>query len=201
MSLNRHDWVWLNADWDGYSITDDVAAHHGLGLPFVVARKSPCDDPESVNLGFVSPQKQRQGFTVIRQQIQRTSAALPLSQAIPSAPHFWQPILCGLDKTLSHLQVYGSLAWQCVTGKTHMTTVSDVDLLFYPQSISQLESGIKLLVDYRMNGINLDGEIVFPDGAAVSWLEWSKGQNPVLAKSMKSVGLWDRAVLLKAFIT
>jgi phosphoribosyl-dephospho-CoA transferase len=73
-----------------------------------------------------------------------------------------------------------------------------VDVLFHPASRLQLEEGVALLVRHAER-LPLDGEIVFPGGAAVSWKEWQMAMThpaKVLVKDLQSVRLVDTASLL-----
>jgi len=69
------------------------------------------------------------------------------------------------------LRVYGSLAMQAVTGQPYLRDASDIDIVFHPASTQALDAGIALLAQHA-NHLPLDGEIVFPGGAAVAWKEW-----------------------------
>ncbi len=48
-------------------------------------------------------------------------------------------------------------------------------------------------------GLRADGEIVFPDGMAVAWREWSRPNDRVLAKRIDTVKLVKREVLVATF--
>jgi len=197
MPVKRHDWVWLTSQWAG-DAPPDVIAHHQAGLPFVVARQAPQDDKQKCNLGLTTIPKVRTGFSVVKTDIHRIASPPLLETALSVAPDPWRPGLVALNQALPGLQVFGSLAWQYVTGQSHMTEQSDVDILFTPTTRAAIEPGLRILAE---SDLRLDGEMVFPDGCAVSWKEWVLGKNPVLIKCMQSVGLWDRAVMLKAFST
>lgn len=96
------------------------------------------------------------------------------------------------------LRVFGSVAMQALTGLQYLSPTSDVDVLFHPASRLQLEEGVALLVRHAER-LPLDGEIVFPGGAAVSWKEWQMAMThpaKVLVKDLQSVRLADTASLL-----
>ncbi|MFJ3054811.1 malonate decarboxylase holo-[acyl-carrier-protein] synthase [Herbaspirillum sp. NPDC087042] len=101
----------------------------------------------------------------------RDIAAANLS-GLPAA---WQPGMTELQQHLERagiaMAVFGSLAWQAVTAQPYVRSSSDIDLLFVPHSRAQLREGVRLLA-WQAMFLPLDGEIVFPDGAAVSWKEW-----------------------------
>lgn len=112
---------------------------------------------------------------------------------LPGLPPAWPSAMNELQAQAARagiaLSVFGSLAWQAVTGQAYLRAGSDIDLLFQPASRQELEQGVRLLA-YHAMFLPLDGEIVFPDGAAVSWKEWR--QVAVLG------GDPDNKVLLKA---
>jgi phosphoribosyl-dephospho-CoA transferase len=101
------------------------------------------------------------------------------------------------------LRVYGSLAWQFLTGQQYLSDSSDIDLLFRPQHQMQLRAGLALLQQH-LPDIPLDGEIIFPNEGAVAWKEWLSGdtsqavfeQQRVLVKAIDSVSLQSRSSLL-----
>jgi phosphoribosyl-dephospho-CoA transferase len=105
--------------------------------------------------------------------------------------------LCDDAGALS-VRVFGSVAMQALTGLQYVTATSDVDVLFEPASRAALEDGLALLSRHAAV-LPLDGEIVFPGGAAVSWKEWRMAMaHPakVLVKDLRSVRLADTASLL-----
>jgi phosphoribosyl-dephospho-CoA transferase len=96
------------------------------------------------------------------------------------------------------LRVFGSVAMQALTGLRYVTASSDIDVLFAPASRQQLEDGLALLSRHGAT-LPLDGEVVFPGGAAVSWKEWQMAMThpaKVLVKDLRSVRLLDTASLL-----
>lgn len=125
---------------------------------------------------------------------------------LPGLPGAWQGALEELDRQLARAgiapAVFGSLAWQVITGRQYLRGGSDIDLLFQPGSREQLAQGVALLA-YHAMFLPLDGEIVFPGGAAVSWKEWrqvaAKGDAPdnqVLVKTPQAVRLERVGALL-----
>jgi phosphoribosyl-dephospho-CoA transferase len=85
---------------------------------------------------------------------------------------------------------------QALTGITYLTPTSDIDILLHPRSVDDLHAGLALL-QHHATTLPLDGEIVFPDGAAVSWKEWAaSGDERVLVKHIGGVRLSGKAPLL-----
>lgn len=129
--------------------------------------------------------------------IARTSAPLDLRAALPAAGP-WREGLAKLAGAAPSLRVFGSLAMQSLTGLHYVSPASDIDLLFHPASAGQLDEVIALLVHHAAE-LPLDGEIVFPGGAAVSWKEWlmaTRHPAKVMVKELGAVRLAATASLL-----
>lgn len=129
--------------------------------------------------------------------IARTSAPLDLRAALPAAGP-WREGLAKLAGAAPSLRVFGSLAMQSLTGLHYVSPASDIDLLFHPASAGQLDEVIALLAHHAAE-LPLDGEIVFPGGAAVSWKEWlmaTRHPAKVMVKELGAVRLADTASLL-----
>ena len=100
------------------------------------------------------------------------------------------------------LRVFGSLAWQALSGHNYMTEKSDIDLLWHPLSHMQLQQGIALLTRWELaTGLRADGEVLFGGSSAVSWREWatlkSGDDRRVLVKRISSAELVDARELLE----
>lgn len=188
-------------------ITDDevhaqVAAWLAADRPLVVARQ-PCgaalSDRISVGLALPPAQgKRRISLVVAMQDIVRHTPPLRLSDAIAHAPAGWQPALAELDAVAIRndleLRVFGSLAWQALSGLNYMTPQSDIDLLWHPLSHMQLQQDIALLARWEQSsGLRADGEVLFGINCAVSWREWatlkSGSDQRVLVKRISSAEL------------
>ncbi len=131
-------------------------------------------------------------------------APLPLQRAIPAAPRGWRPALNRLARAgQTHgitFRVYGSLAWQYLTGEAYVTPSSDVDLLFYPADDQQLRRGLQLLQDWEHDtGLRADGECISAAGAAVAWRELLGTGDRLLTKTNSSAQLTPRSEFLRAF--
>ncbi len=122
--------------------------------------------------------KRRIAFSVDPGDIARYTQPLLLAEAVAHAPAAWQPALAELhDAAINigiELRVFGSLAWQALSGLNYMTPQSDIDLLWHPLSHMQLQQGIALLGRWEQDhGLRADGEVLFGGSSAVSWREWS----------------------------
>ena len=99
-------------------------------------------------------------------------------------------------------RVFGSLAWQYLTGEPYVSDRSDVDLLWRPSDIGELRQGMEMLLDWEGRfGLRVDGEIELPDGTAVAWRELAMGPRTVLVKATAGVALRPLAELLRLFPT
>jgi len=187
-----------------------VAAWLAADRPLVVARQ-PCGTAlsGSISVGLALPPaqgKRRIGLIVAMQDIVRHTPPLRLADAIAHAPAEWQPALAELEAVAIRndleLRVFGSLAWQALSGLNYMTPQSDIDLLWHPLSHMQLQQGIALLARWEQDhGLRADGEVLFGINSAVSWREWAalkSGDNQrVLVKRASSAELVDARELLE----
>lgn len=178
--------------------------------PLVVARQ-PCGETLSgtIAVGLALPPaqgKRRIALSVTAKDIARYTPPLRLADAIVHAPVVWQPALAELDAAAMdidiELRVFGSLAWQALSGMQYLTPQSDIDLLWRPRSHTQLQQGIALLARWEQaSGLRADGEVLFGGNSAVSWREWStlKSGNDqrVLVKRESSAELVDVRELLE----
>lgn len=218
----RHDLAWLTDDGWQHALSAAPAgtpAHRamtrwaGARWPLVVRRRDipPQADAEiaagseTVSLGLAAPPdsvtgaKLRLPLTIPARHIARHCAPLRLEDVAHALPAIWLPPFArlrtagaGLD-----LRVFGSLALQALTGLPYLHQNSDIDLLFRPRSISELDAGTLLLASF-VGELPLDGEIIFPSGQAVAWKEWFTARahtERVLVKSQASVRLAPRTGL------
>lgn len=206
--FSRHDLAWLTPrGWerafDG-ARTDACEAIAGwgrAGWPAVVTRAHAELGPGRVALGIALPprpadgSKPRIALSCTAADIDRTGPALALADAIEAAPSGWRKGLAALDEEAADaglaLRVYGSLAFQALTGQACVTATSDIDLLLHPATAHDYRHALALLARHARS-LPLDGEIVFGGGRAVAWKELAgaqHGQARVLAKSLQGIGL------------
>lgn len=224
----RHALVWLGEHgWDGVQATtklESVAVRDALSRwrdadwPLVVRRRSP-DEPapdalqDAVAVALALPPhpqtgvKPRIAAMVERSDIRRHELPTPLASVLAAAPPQWRAGLLALHMESMEaplpLRVFGSLAWQSVTGMPYLRGTSDIDLLAAPRTQRELALAMDLLQRHG-GGLPLDGEIVFPSGAAVAWKEWRdvctaddrRGAARVMVKTQNSVSLMTCAALL-----
>lgn len=208
--LERHMLVWLSeAGWDAARAGQ---SQHAAALtqwqrrdwPAVVRRLDVDAAADEVCLGLPLPPdsagvKTRIALRVRATDVVRSSGAMALRAALPfsGAWHARLRMLCDEAESL-HLRVFGSLAMQALTGLQYISATSDVDVLLHPASRQALDDGVALLERHTQH-VPLDGEIVFPGGAAVSWKEWQMAMRhpaKVMVKELHTVRLTDTASLL-----
>lgn len=216
ISLGRHTLVWIRPECRASvaaQVTDDamhtqVAAWLAADRPLVVARQT-CDESQTdkISAGLALPPAQgkcRIAFSLKAQDIARDALPLRLADAISHAPAEWRHALSELDLEAANisleLRVFGSLAWQALSGLQYLTPQSDIDLLWHPQSNAQLQQGIDLLARWEQSsGLRADGEVLFGEVSAVSWREWGKlesgSDRRVLVKRIDSAELVDAGEL------
>ncbi len=150
--------------------------------------------------------KRRIALKVSMHDIARYTEPLLLVDAIPHAAVEWQPALAELDAAANgidiRLRVFGSLAWQALSGLPYLTPQSDIDLLWHARSHAQLQQGIELLARWEQSSaLRVDGEVLFGENCAVSWREWATlntgDDRRVLVKRRSGAELVDRRELLE----
>jgi phosphoribosyl-dephospho-CoA transferase len=206
----RHGLVWIRPECRAAvaaQVADDATHTHitawlAADRPLVVARQS-CGEiqTDKISVGLAIPPaqgKRRIALSVAAHDIARYAPPLRLAEAIAHAPAEWQPALAELDAAAANidieLRVFGSLAWQALSGLPYLTPRSDIDLLWHPRSHTQLQQGIALLARWeKSSGLRADGEVLFGGSSAVSWREWSAlksgDDQRVLVKRPSSAGL------------
>jgi phosphoribosyl-dephospho-CoA transferase len=134
--------------------------------------------------------------------IARCEAPLALGAVARTLPPPWQRPLAALDdatrKAHVHLSVFGSAAWQAITGLDYLHDDSDLDLLFRPANVDEIDRVVSLYERWeRETHRRIDGEILFSGGDAVAWREWAHAERGarVLAKNIDRVALVKRSTL------
>jgi len=199
--FRRHDWVWIKR---GTHLPDlaEVRSHCEAGLPFIVGRRPALTGADRLQLGLALPDKRRIGFGVEVSGIGNHQPALPLGDVLRHVPESWSPTL---EHLAAHFKgagmeamVYGSAAWQALTGASYLREDSDLDLLLAPTAEDQLRLALGILVSMEGSCPRLDGEIVLPDGRAVAWREVASPSDTLLVKTLSEVSLVARAAWMSA---
>ncbi|KTF38128.1 malonate decarboxylase holo-[acyl-carrier-protein] synthase [Xanthomonas vesicatoria] len=205
----RHALVWLRdeAQWQAHTpgTRPRLQQWFAAGLPAVVARGDGSQAPGSVRLGVPLPPaegKQRLALQASMVEIVRCSAPLSLEAVIAHAPGARQPALQALH---AHARaealdprVFGSFAWQALTGLTYVHAQSDLDLLWSIATPEQGQTVVALLQRWEQrHGLRADGELLLAGDIAVNWREYAGNAQQVLVKSGNGCGLLSRAALFQ----
>ncbi|MCC8536037.1 malonate decarboxylase holo-[acyl-carrier-protein] synthase [Xanthomonas axonopodis pv. poinsettiicola] len=205
--IGRHALVWLRpaAQWQALTpgAQPRLQQWFAAGLPAVVARRDPRQAPDALRLGVPLPpaeDKQRLALSARVEDIARCTAPLALEAVLAHAPETAKPALRALltQCQANGLQprVFGSFAWQAVTGLAYVHAQSDLDLLWTLETPEQAHAVVALLQRWEQrHGQRADGELLLPDDLAVNWREYASSAQQVLVKSGSGCRLLPRAAL------
>ena len=203
----RHDLVFVSPEgWRAMlDARDDLAADSLLARwpkmrwPTIRRRALPCE-ATGLALGLPLPPsagKKRVSFVVDIDHVVSVARPPSLRQARAYAPRNWWPTLDRLDGlALRHsvdARVFGSLAWQALTGLDYVTGRSDLDVLFEFRRETDIDRFVADVAAIETDApMRLDGELMGADGAAVNWREFHGGASELLVKSIERVVLLGR---------
>jgi len=209
--VRRHDLIFVSpVAWHSLLKTRDdlfeeplVVDWAGRGWPLVARRAMP-GDTVGVALGLPLPPfagKRRLSFLMQPDDIVSTAPPLELSVTINVAPESWRHTLDQVADLASRhgveARVFGSLAWQTLTGLTYLTASSDLDILLPIRRSSDLaQLTTELATIEAAAPMRLDGELVRDDGVGVNWREIHACAREVLVKSTGDVALLDTNLFL-----
>lgn len=201
----RHERVWLHpSSWRAAlrEPLDDETIEHvdrwiRRGRATVARRRDAGRGDDDRCLGIALPiahGRRRIALVVDRQAIVRIAPPLSLEAVVDAAPFRCRAVLADLarraDARGTALSVYGSFAWQAISGEACVTAHSDLDLLWDAESADAAERTIALLVEWEAaSGLRADGEVRFPNGDAVAWRELTTDASRVLVKRDDGVAL------------
>ncbi len=176
------------------------------GHPLVARRRQAGDRPGHVAAALALPPAcptRRIAFDLAVEAIAGVEPPPSLVAVRAVAPQPWHATLdalAALGRAVSgDPLVFGSFAWQALTGLPYITAASDLDLL-WPMTpaldVPTLLVGLARLEETAPG--RLDGELVQgPTGAGVQWREWASGTDEVLVKGADAVALQPRALFLR----
>ena len=114
-------------------------------------------------------------------------------------------LIDGLDACGATPRVFGSYGWQALSALDHVRPESDLDLSIAVDGAAHADAVAHVLQAFGGARPRLDGELLFVDGAAVAWREWTPWRTgrtqAVMVKRLDGVSLqrdatWcDRAAL------
>ncbi len=176
--------------------TDVLVLSHwkAFDLPLMVVRQ--CDDGQPLNLdavalGLPAPTQWARKRIPLRIEAQALSIhpahpQLPTLQAVAGtlcgeyavpAQAFMRQLDAQLHTVGVLARVYGSYGWQTITALPYVHTRSDLDLCLSVQEAVHADAVCDVLHRLEPTQLNqrmrVDGELIFPDGTAIAWREWS----------------------------
>lgn len=203
----RHTLVYLHARAWSRMLQDHAwLGQHALlqtwaarGWP-LIARRRAAHEGEGVAVGLPLPPsagKARIALLVREDDIERVAALPTLEQAMTTAPAAWQPHLYTLLRVAADhevfVQVFGSLAWQHLTGLSYVTDASDLDLAWSAPRGPRMATLLDAIARTdTVAPMRVDGEIIFADGAAANWRELHGRAAQVILKTSTGLTLTSR---------
>lgn len=119
-----------------------------------------------------------------------THVAGPLPEPVRALA---REVAAALEARHATARVFGSHGWQAITGLDHVRPTSDLDLWIAVHDVAHADAVARALGGFDAARPRLDGELVFGDGAAVAWREWSDWRagraRAVLVKHIDGVAL------------
>jgi len=212
--MRRHDLVYLHPEATFATPCAEMgdpfwlAAHDWIarGRPLVAARQTA--DAERILLGLSLPltqQRKRLSINVDHSALAGIRSPLSIEHCCPRLPVAEAEVLRRLaGKAIAcsaRLGVFGSLAWEALSGEVYRHAESDIDLICDVETLAQFDAMLSALGQAAGQlSCRLDGEIRFPDGNAVAWREVAaQREHPaaaVLVKGAHEVSLQPLQVLL-----
>ena len=197
--LSAQGWAHvLEAPWDAMarSCLDVWAAR---GLPLVVTRQPALRDA-MVATGLPAPARfgrRRWALAVAPQDVlffDEFPAADAATRRLPrTVAASWRALVAALAAADCAARIYGGYGWQALTRLAYVHADSDLDLLLPAIDARHADEIARLLATAPWHGPRLDGELLFPDGAAIAWREWldyRQGRaSQVLVKRLRGVAL------------
>ncbi|WP_175776414.1 malonate decarboxylase holo-[acyl-carrier-protein] synthase [Burkholderia anthina] len=204
--LRRHTLVTLTANgWRDAGARDPAFAADPLvqgwaarGWPLIVRRASPDEaDAGRVPLGLPLPPaagKRRVALNVAADALASVGPLPALADVLAAAPDAWHATLRELDALTARCgvqgRVFGSLAWQALTGERYLSESSDLDVVVPLPDAALLASLLDGLADIDARApMRIDGELLRGDGAGVNWRELHARLPEVAVKTAIAVEL------------
>lgn len=217
--MRRHDLVYLHPAADFATPCAAAGDPHwqaardwiAAGRPLVAARQPAGGGRLLLGLGLpLAMQRKRLSIDVAPSAVAEVRPPIALAQCLPSLPLAQAEILSRLDAGAAacgiRLGVFGSLAWERVSGETYRHAESDIDLIGDVATLDQFDALLALLQQAAAElPCRLDGELRFPGGDAVAWQEIAMQRRQpsaqVLVKGEQDVALRAVQALLATLET
>jgi phosphoribosyl-dephospho-CoA transferase len=197
--LSVQGWAHVHeAPWDT-SARSCLAVWAARGLPLVVTRQ-PALDAALIAAGLPAPARfgrRRLALAVAPQDLlflDEFPAAAAAARLLPrTVAASWRLLVATLAAVGCAARVYGGYGWQALTRLAYVHAGSDLDLLLPAVDAGHADEIARVLATAAWDGPRLDGELLFPDGAAIAWREWldhRQGRaSQVLVKRLRGVAL------------
>ena len=205
--MRRHDLVYLQPAAAFATPCTEVGEAYwqaarqwiALGRPLVAARQPAAGG--QLRLGLCLPaaqQRKRLSLGVDRSAIAAIQPPLAIGRCLPRLPAGQAAVLARLAAQAAacsaRLGVYGSLAWEVLSGERYRHADSDIDLICDIEHVGQFAAMLPALQQAAAAlPCRLDGELRFPGGQAVAWREIAgllgQPEATVLVKGEHEVGL------------
>jgi phosphoribosyl-dephospho-CoA transferase len=207
----RHDLIFVSPNgWrsllasSGGLVADPLVANWPDKEWPLIRRCAKPHEQQGVALGLPLPPsagKRRLSFFVQSSDIVSMSRPPSLRSVRNAAPQAWWQTLDRLDglaaKHSVSARVFGSLAWQTLTGLDYLSDRSDLDVLLDVNPDTDLDRLAAALAGIEAEApVRLDGELVRDDGAAVNWREFHGRRGEILVKSIDRVVVLDRDLFI-----
>lgn len=178
------------------------------GWPLIVRRRSLGDhgDASWLPMGLPLPPsagKRRIALQVRASHIASVSALPQLCEVVASAPRAWHPAVQQLlavgERFGVQTRVFGSLAWQWLTGLDYLRQDSDIDLTWTLPRSACIEEFLAAVAGIDAAApMRVDGELVRADGTGVNWRELHARSAEVMLKTATDPLLCARSHFLEA---
>lgn len=211
--MRRHDLVYLQPDAafatpcaaPGDASWQAARQWIAGGRPLVAARQPAAGGPLLLGLSLPARlQRKRLSLSVDRSTIAAIRPPLALADCLSRLPAGQAAVLARLAAQAAacsaRLGVYGSLAWEVLSGERYRHADSDIDLICDIDNAGQFAAMLPALRQAAAAlPCRLDGELRFPGGNAAAWQEIAGqlGQPgaQILVKGEHEVGLLPLHVL------
>jgi|HubBroStandDraft_1064217.scaffolds.fasta_scaffold02612_12 phosphoribosyl-dephospho-CoA transferase len=188
------------ADLSGEPLLQEWAVR---GWPLIVRRPLP-NEEGGLPVGIPLPPSAGKRRIAVQLQPEDLASVAPLPElrdAIDTAPSSWRPTLWKLTGLADGYcvvgRVFGSLAWQLLTGLTYLGPKSDLDIILSLPRRDQLEPLLADLAEIDSCApMRVDGELVREDGATANWRELRRGCAEVVVKTRTALELCSVAAFL-----
>lgn len=169
------------------------------GWPVIVRRRLTSEGPDVVPIGVPLPPaagKARVGLNIPQAAVMARAAPTSLRTVAHRAEPAWRPAIAALialgERHGIEPAAFGSLLWEHHTGLTYLSPTSDLDVIWLTDESCDIPRLLRGIAEIEPTApMRIDGEIVFPEGAA-NWRELhtalgEDGPAEILIKTMDGV--------------